>query len=282
MRIALTGARGQLASDLLPLLGNDVVPLGHAELDITRPDDVTAKLHEIQPDFVINCAAYNLVDKAEEEPEVAYAVNATGPKNLAQSCADLGIGLAHISSDYVFGQDAQRAVPYTENDPPGPQGAYAQSKRAGEEFVSSICPRHFVIRTCGLYGIASTRGKGNFVETMLRLGSERDQLSVVNDQRCTPSWTVDVARAIAALIETDQYGLYHATNSGSMTWFEFAAEIFRQSGTQVELSPITTAEFGAPAARPPYSVLSCQKLTDATGLEMPPWQEALANYLSRR
>lgn len=282
MRIALTGARGQLASDLLPLLGNDAVPLGHAELDITRPDDVADKLREIQPEFVINCAAYNLVDKAEQEPEVAYAVNATGPKNLAQACADLGIGLAHISSDYVFGQDPQHSVPYTEDDPPGPQGAYAQSKRAGEEFVSSICPRHFVIRTCGLYGIASTRGKGNFVETMLRLGSERDQLSVVNDQRCTPSWTVDVARAIAVLIETDQYGLYHATNSGSMTWFEFAEEIFRQSGTQVELSPITTAEFGAPAARPPYSVLSCQKLTDATGLELPPWQEALANYLSRR
>ncbi len=282
MRVVLIGAYGQLGTDLLPLLGDDVTPLGHEDLDITRADDVAARLEQIGPELVINAAAYNLVDQAEREPKAAYAVNALGPRNLALACAEIDAALLHVSSDYVFGQDAERTTPYSETDAPGPLSAYAVSKLAGEYFVRSLCPRHFVVRTCGLYGKAATRAKGNFVETMLRLGGERDTLSVVNDQRCTPSWTGDVARAIVAILETREYGLYHATNSGSMTWFEFAAEIFRQSGTQVELRPITTAEFGAAAKRPAHSVLACRKLAEATGNELPPWQEALAKYLAGR
>jgi dTDP-4-dehydrorhamnose reductase len=231
---------------------------------------------------VINVAAYNLVDRAEEEPEVAYRVNALGPRNLALSCGEIGATLFHVSTDFIFGLDTDRKTPYRELDAPGPLSAYGLSKLAGEYFVRSLCPRHFVMRTCGLYGIECSRGKGNFVETMLRLGAERDSLNVVNDQRCTPSWTMDIAHAILALLETDQYGLYHATNSGSMTWYEFAAEIFGQAGITVELHPITSDQFGAAAQRPGYSVLDCQKLAEATGLKLPPWQKALAGYLQQR
>lgn len=282
MRTALIGARGQLGCDLLPLLGDDVVALGHEDLDITDDSAVTAKLDELQPKLVINTAAYNLVDRAEDEPEVAFAVNALGPRNLAMVCARLGATLLHVSTDFIFGLEGERETPYSETDAPGPVSAYGLSKLAGEYFVRSLCPRHFVVRTCGLYGKAATRGKGNFVETMLRLGAERDSLGVVDDQRCTPSWTVDVAAALAALARTDAYGLYHATNSGSMTWHALAAEIFAQAGIRIALQPITSAEFAAPAQRPPYSVLDCSKLACVIGRELPPWQEALGRYLQQR
>jgi dTDP-4-dehydrorhamnose reductase len=282
MRIALIGARGQLGTDLLPLLGAEAVPLGHQDIEITNPASVAAVLGEIRPQCVINVAAWNLVDKAEDEPEQAFAVNAFGPRNLAGYCGDNGITLLHVSTDYVFGLDATRNTPWTETDAPGPVSAYGMSKLTGEYFVRSLCPRHFVVRTCGLYGHQGARGKGNFVETMLRLGRERPELKIVNDQRCTPSSTADVARALAALIQTDAYGLYHATNRGSMTWYEFAGEIFRQADISVNTIPIDSATFAARAKRPSYSVLDCSKLSNAIGFELPPWQEALACYLAGR
>jgi len=282
MSTVLIGSQGQLAGDLAPLLEDGTVGWGHGDLDITDAAAVTEKIKALQPELVINTAAYNLVNQAEREPEVAYRVNALGARNLALACSEIDATLLHVSSDYVFGLDAERGEPYVENDEPGPQGAYAQSKLAGEYYVRSLCPKHFVVRTCGLYGRAATRVKGNFVETMLRLGAERDRLTVVDDQRCTPSWTRDVARAIAALSQTEAYGVYHATNAGSMTWCEFAREIFQQAGLPVDVQPITTAEFGAAAPRPGYSVLSCEKLKAAIGLELPAWQEALAEYLRLR
>ena len=195
-----------------------------------------------------------------------------------------------FSTDYVFGaasddqSETSSPSPRRETDLAVPDSVYAASKLAGENMVRSICPRHFVIRTCGLYGVAATRGagKGNFVETMLRLGTERDELSVVNDQHCTPTATRDLAQATAELITTEKYGLYHATNSGATTWHDLAAEIFRQAGIDIKLRPITTAEFGAKAARPAYSVLNCQKLESAIGRPMPAWQDALRQYLIDR
>ena len=282
MRIVLIGARGQLGSDLLPVLQGDVIPWGHEDIDITRAGDVSNRLREVAPQLVINAAAYNLVDQAEQEPETAMAVNAFGPRNLALACRDIDAALLNVSSDYVFGLDTDRSTPYGERDAPGPQSAYATSKLTGEYFVRSLCPRHFVVRTCGLYGRVATRGKGNFVETMLRLGRERDELGVVDDQRCTPSWTQDVARAIADLCQTDRYGLYHATNAGDMTWYEFVCEIFRQAQIDVSVRPIATAEFAAPAPRPAYSVLDCAKLTDTIGRSLPHWRDALSKYLQQR
>lgn len=281
MRIAVIGAGGQLGSDLVRQLGDRAVPLDHGQIEITDPASVAAALGGLAPDVVINTAAYNLVDRAEDEPETAFCVNAAGARHVAQWCAGASAAIVHLSTDYVFGLDAARATPYGETDLPGPQGAYAISKLAGEHFVRAECPRHYIVRTCGLYGAAATRSKGNFVQTMLRLGRERPELRVVDDQRCTPSFTRDVAAGIARLIETGAFGTYHLTNSGSMTWCEFAREILRRAGISTPIVPITTAEFGAKARRPAYSVLDCDQFTAATGMRLRPWEEAVGDYLAR-
>ncbi len=288
MRIALIGAPGQLGGDLLPRLqaaGHDVRPLGHAEIEITNAENTAAVLEPLQPDLVINTAAYNLVDKAEDERDAAMAVNGLGPQLLARLAEKHNWRLMHISTDYVFGEMNRAAVvPFVESDVTIPSGRYGLSKLTGEKFVQANCSRHYVVRTCGLYGIAALRGtgKGNFVETMLRLGRDRKQLRVVDDQLCTPTSTADLADALVRLIATDAYGLYHATNSGSMTWCEFAREIFRQAKLDVEVIPITAAEFGSKAKRPSFSVLDCSKIASVIGGALPDWHDALARYLVSR
>lgn len=279
MRIAVIGAYGQLGSDLVPALGDGAISLGHADVELTDPASIAAALGNRQPSHVVNCAAYNLVDKAEEEPEAAFRVNAFGTRNLAQWCARSNVVLMHISTDYVFGLDPERRTPWFESDAAGPVSAYGASKLAGEQFVRSICPRHFVVRTCGLYGKNAARGKGNFVETMLRLGRERPELKIVSDQRCTPTSTADLAIALAKLVRSDAFGLYHATNSGDCSWFEFALEIFRQAKLPVKTLPVLAADYGAKARRPDYSVLECSKLANAIGGPLPPWHDALSRYL---
>jgi len=279
MRIALIGAAGQLGTDLHRQLAGEVIPLTHAEIEVIRPESIEAMLDSVLPEMVVNTSAYNLVDKAETEYEAAMAVNAWGPRHLALACAKRDLTLVHISTDFVFGLDGGATAPRMETDLPGPQGVYAASKLLGEYFVRSLCPRHFVIRTCGLYGQAATKAKGNFVLTMLRLAKDKPQLKVVADQRCVPSYTKDVAEVIAALVRTDAYGLYHATNAGNSSWFEVATEAVRLAGLGTPVLPITTQEFGAPAARPAYSVLNCSKIEQATGLSMRPWKQALAAYL---
>lgn len=282
MRIAVVGAFGQLGSDLVPLLGDRVIPLGHGDIEITDATSVAVALGAVAPTHVINCAAYNLVDKAEDEPEVARRVNALGPRNLAEWCAARGAVLMHVGTDYVFGADAAHKTPRVEADPTGPVSVYGQTKLEGEEAVRSLCPQHLIVRTCGLYGHRAARGKGNFVETMLRLGRERPELRIVADQRCTPTATADLARALTALIETDAFGTYHATNGGDCSWYEFACEIMRLARIDVTMMPITAAEYGAKARRPDYSVLDCSKLTSVLGWSMPPWREALSQYLANR
>lgn len=279
MTIAIIGAHGQLGADLMRRLGDEALGLTHADIEITDPASVANRLDTISPQVVINTAAYNLVDRAEQEPEAAFGFNAFGPLHLARYCAKRDLALLHVSTDYVFGQDADRTRPYTEEDLPGPVSVYGTSKLAGEHLVRATCPRHFVVRTCGLYGRPLSPGKGNFVRTMLRLSRDRDELAVVDDQQCTPTSTADLADALIALLQTDAYGLYHATNSGSTTWCGFARAIFEIAGIEVSVTPITSADFAAAARRPHFSVLDGTRLTDVTGLALRPWREALADYL---
>ena len=282
MRIAVIGAFGQLGSDLVPLLGERVIPFGHTDIEITDPTSIATTFATARPTHVINCAAYNLVDRAEDEPEVAHRVNGLGPSHLAKWCVAHEVTLLHVSTDYVFGQDSSRRTPLDETAPTGPVSVYGSSKLAGELAVRSLCPRHFIVRTCGLYGQRAARGKGNFVETMLRLGHERPELRIVADQRCTPTSTADLAAALASLIETNAFGTYHATNAGDCSWFEFACEIFRLANLPVKVTPSTASEYAAKARRPDYSVLDCAKLTNVLGRPLPPWQETLARYIAER
>ena len=282
MRIAVLGANGQLGRDLVPRLVGDVLPLSRADLDLANPEAIPAALARLQPDVLVNCAAYNFVDKAEVEPDEAFRVNAWGVRALAQACDESGTKLVHFSTDYVFGLDSTRATPFTETDAPGPVSVYGLSKLSGEYLVRTHAKRHLVIRTCGLYGVWGSGGKGgNFVETMLRVAGQGKPLRVVNDQRCTPTYTADLAAATATLIARGAEGLLHLTSGGDCTWYELAARAFELSGVKADLSPITSAEFGAAAKRPPYSVLDCSRAA-ALGATMRPWPGALAAYLDER
>src|SRR5579871_312229 len=249
MRYAVLGAAGQLGRDLCPRLPGEVIALGRTSspaVDLSRPESLAAIFTEARPDVVINCAAYNFVDRAESEPQEAFAVNAWGVRELARLCGQRDCLLVHFSTDYVFGLDPTRQEPWTETDAPGPVSVYGLSKLAGEYLVRSLCPRHIVIRTCGLYGIWGSGGKGgNFVETMLRLAGQGKPLRVVADQVCTPSYTADVANATAELIDTGAFGLYHLTSAGSCSWYEFARAIFEQAGIKANVTSITSAEYGA-------------------------------------
>lgn len=276
MKYAVLGANGQLGHDLCPRLPGEVVPLARPAADLTQPQALRATLEELRPDVVVNCAAYNFVDRAESEPEAAFAVNAWGVRALAEICRDLGSVLVHYSTDYVFGLDAKRRTPYTAADAPGPVSVYGLSKLAGEYLVQSIAPRHLVVRTCGLYGAWGVGGKGgNFVETMLRVARQGKPLRVVDDQECTPSYTVDIAEATVALLSSGQYGLHHLTNAGACTWYRLACAAFELAGVKADIQPIGSGEWKAPARRPAYSVLACPR-------ELRPWREALGAYLAAR
>lgn len=286
MRYAVLGAAGQLGRDLCPRLPGDVLALsrtGAPAIDLARPESLPALFDELRPDVVINCAAYNFVDRAENEPQEAFAVNAWGVRELARLCHERDCLLVHFSTDYVFGLDSSRRQPWTESDAPGPVSVYGLSKLAGEYLVRAMCPRHLVIRTCGLYGVWGSGGKGgNFVETMLRLAGQGKPLRVVDDQICTPSYTVDVAEATLALLQANRPGLYHVTNSGSCTWHELARTIFELSGISANLTPIPSREYPTPARRPAYSVLDCAGLRSSAIASPRSWREALAAYLHER
>ena len=282
MRILLTGAGGQLAHDLKASLGGEtLVALTRAELDITDAPAVRAALVRHRPDCLINAAAYNRVDDAEAEPAAAFAANAGGVENLARAAANAGAVLVHFSTDYVF--DGAKRAPYIETDAPNPLSLYARSKRAGEEAVQRYCEKYFLLRTCGLYGAAGSRSKGgNFVERMLRLAADGKPLRVVNDQVLTPTSTRDLAEKLLPLLRTRRYGLYHMTNTGECSWYDFAQETFRLAGVPAELEPVSTAAFAARARRPPYSVLDNAAYRAAGFADFRPWQEALADYLKQR
>jgi len=281
-RVAVIGASGQLGTDLVGVLADwDLMPLTHADLDIRDFVYTRKVLEDAKPDIVINSAAFNRVDDCEEEVSKAFWVNAFAVRNLAQVCADVDCALVHISTDYIF--DGRKGTPYTEDDLPNPVSVYGMSKLAGECFVRSICPKHFVVRTSGLYGIAGSRAKGgNFVETMIRLPEKGQPIHVVNDQVLTPTYTKDLAEKLKELLQTKAYGLYHITNSGECSWYEFAQAIFDVLSVNADLKPITSAVYGAKARRPAYSVLANARLEALHLAPLGAWREALEAYLSDR
>lgn len=277
-RYVVIGSQGQLGREIVSLLSNhEVISVTREQADLAVPGQIEACIKLIQPQFVINCAAYNLVDQAELTPEPAFAVNARGVRELAMVCQRIGATLVHFSTDYVFGLDRHRKVPYVESDAPGPLSAYGTSKLTGEYFVRSLCDKHYVVRTCGLYGKQGAGGKGtNFIETMLKLAQSGKEIRVVSDQVLTPTSATDLARAVLQLIPSSSFGLYHLTNTGSCSWHQFAETIFRIRNLQVPLGSCSSADYGSKAARPSYSVLKSEITTTP---RLRTWQEALVDYL---
>jgi dTDP-4-dehydrorhamnose reductase len=282
--IVLIGANGQLGSDLVRTLTEvRLTGLTHADLDVTDAPRVRAVLTDLRPDVVINTSAFHKVDICEDEPEPTFAVNAIAPYGLARLAAELDFTLVHFSSDYVF--EGSVPSPRKEDDLAKPISVYGASKLAGENLVRSTCPRHFVIRSTGLYGLAGASGKGgNFVETMMRLGRSGNPVRVVNDQVMTPTATADLALAVRDLLARGNEnkvasGLYHVTSAGACSWYDFAKTIYEISGLSVDLSPIKSSDSGAKAKRPAYSVLAHDKWIAAGFTELRPWREALTDYL---
>ena len=276
MKVLLTGANGQLGRELADVLpattAHEVIPLSRAELDVSDPAAVEGSVREHEPALVINAAAYTNVDGCETELESAHAVNALGPRNLAQSCERAGCELLHVSTNYVFDGTGER--PYEAFDPPNPISAYGRTKLAGEEYVKHLTSRWYVVRTAGVYGEGS-----NFVRTMLRVGEERGSLKVKDDEYVSPTYARDLAQAIMEVVEAGLYGVYHVTNAGSCSWYEFAREIFEVAGVEVEVTPIASSEYPLPAARPANGVLS--DLGNPLAGVRRHWREALVEYLER-
>ena len=285
MKVAVTGAKGQLGSDLCRALHDfEVIPFTHADIEIGDMASVREAMVKHKPAVIINTAAYVRVDDCEDEGERASRVNALGARNVAVVAQELGAKLVQISTDYVFGGEAElRTTPYTEFDTPIPLNIYGKSKLVGENLVRHFCLRHFVIRASALFGVAGSSGKGgNFIETMLRLGGERDELRVVSDQVFSPTYTADLARKIAQLVTTEYYGIFHITNRGACSWYEFTAEILRLAGLKTAVVPITSDQYPQKAPRPRYSVLDNYHLRLLGMDDMRPWQEALEDYLVAR
>ncbi|HZT73032.1 MAG TPA: dTDP-4-dehydrorhamnose reductase [Terriglobales bacterium] len=280
MKLLILGANGQLGSDLcrLAAVGHEVVAMRHADLDVRDAAAIGRALAAHRPEAVINTSAFHKVEVCEQEAESAFAVNAIAVLNLARACAEAGAALVHFSTDYVF--DGAKGAPYVESDLPAPVNVYGASKAAGELLARAFCPKHFVIRTTGLYGKAGSNGKGgNFVETMLRKARAGEAIRVVHDQVLTPTYTVDLAAKVLELLGSGRYGLYHVTSEGQCSWYDFAAKIFELSGLRPDLQPVSSAEFRSPVRRPAYSVLAKAGLR-AIGLAPPPaWPDALARYL---
>ena len=283
-RILLTGAKGQVGEELQRSLANlgEVTAVDRQILDLAQPASIRQVISEVQPTCIVNAAAYTAVDKAEMEPDLAIAINAVAPTIMAEEAQRLGIGLIHISTDYVF--DGKKNTPYTEQDPTNPVSIYGESKLAGEEGIRKNSDRHIILRTAWVYG---NYGKSNFVKTMLRLFAEREEVKVVADQVGTPTWAHDIASAIATIVpqlddsQQSLTGTYHFTNSGVASWYDLAITILEEAKQQnlplkvQRLVPITTAEYPTLAKRPAYSVLTWQKISAILGDHPPHWQQAL-------
>lgn len=274
-KILVTGCNGQLGRAINKEYANDKVELINtdvAELDITSVDKVMSFVGEKRPDVIINCAAHTNVNACESQWDLAYKINAVGPRNLSIAAKQTGAKLIHVSTDYVFDGTADK--PYTEFDAVAPIGAYGKTKLAGEEFVRQFADRFFIVRTAWLYG----EGK-NFVETMLKLGKEKGEVGVVSDQIGTPTSAKELARMIHVLEPTDNYGIFHGTCEGYCSWADFAEKIFEYAGMEVKVNRLTTDEYPTPTKRPAYSVLDNYMLRLTTGFEFAQWEDALREYL---
>lgn len=276
MKVLVTGVKGQLGYDVMKELasrGMEAIGADLEEFDITNIEQTSAFITESAPDAVIHCSAYTAVDRAEEDFDTCYKVNANGPENIAAVCKKLDIPMLYISTDYVFPGDGQRF--YEPEDATGPAGAYGKTKLAGEEAVKALLDKYFIVRISWVFGYNGN----NFIKTMLRLSETHKELTVVNDQIGSPTYTVDLAKLLVDMIVTDKYGTYHATNEGICSWADFAREIFAQAGKDVVVNNVTTEEYGAKALRPKNSRMSKDKLVEAGFSRLPQWQDALARYL---
>lgn len=275
MVVLVTGANGQLGQSLQFIAGNypeiDFVFCDSKMLDITRKKDINLVFNKVKPDFCINTAAYTAVDKAESEPEKAFEINVIGARNLAEVCLDFKTKLIHVSTDFVF--DGAKKTPYAEDDRTNPKSVYGQTKLDGEKAVQAILKDYFIIRTSWVY----SQFANNFMKTMLRLGAERDHLSVVDDQIGTPTNAVDLAEALIKIIKSDKkaYGIYHFSNEGVASWYDFAKKIFEINKVTIDLQPIPTTQFPTPAERPKFSVLDKTKIKSVFGIAIKTWEESL-------
>lgn len=283
MRILVTGASGQLGQDVVRAFRNEghiVLPCDRDNLDITDYKMCIERTEEFKPDAVIHCAAYTAVDQAESDIDTAYAVNASGTRNMVLAAERLDAKFCYISTDYVF--DGSAEAPYHEYDNTNPQSVYGKSKRAGEVLVQSLSSAFFIVRTSWVYGLHGH----NFVKTMLKLGKEKPELKVVNDQKGSPTYTVDLAQFLLELLQTEKYGFYHASNAGECTWYDFAEAIFAEAESildevyPVQIEPCTTEEFPRPAHRPRNSVMEHLAIRTNGLKDLRPWREGLRAFLA--
>ena len=275
-RVIVTGANGQLGRAINQQYADsteyELVNTDVGELDITNIDTVMEFTRDIRPYAIINCAAYTAVEKCEEEEDLAFRINAVGARNLSIAADETDAKLVHVSTDYVFDGNGNR--PYRETDPVGPQGAYGRTKLAGENFVKEFSKKHYIVRTAWLYG----DGK-NFVKTMLRLSETNDKVRVVRDQVGSPTSAAELAKAIAYLLPTENYGLFHGTCEGDCSWAQFTEEIFRLAGRKTVVEAITSEEYGAAVKRPAYSILENYMFKMTTDFMFADWHDAIAEYL---
>ena len=276
MKVLIVGAKGMLGSDLVQSLSDTYQVIGTdlEDFDISTQKETLSALLHIRPQWVINAAAYTQVDRCEEEIERAFKVNAEGVKNLALACKEIQARFLHVSTDYVF--DGKKQTPYLEEDTPNPLSVYGQSKLEGESCVQDILDDFIIARTGGLYG----QGGINFVHTIINMAKEKDELTVVHDQWVSPTCTVDLSNAIATLIRVSPRGIFHVTNSGRCTWYQFACRILDSMGSKCKVVPIVSAQLNRPAKRPDFPELDCRKFTEVTGMKLRGWEEALFEYMS--
>lgn len=276
MKVLVTGVKGQLGYDVMAELAKrniEAIGVDIDEMDITDKISVEKVIGEAAPDVVVHCAAYTAVDAAEDNEALCRRVNADGTRNIAEVCKKLDCKMVYISTDYVF--DGQGTRPWEPDDERHPLNVYGQTKYEGEVAVQENLSKYFIVRIAWVFG---KNGK-NFVKTMLKLAETHDKLTVVNDQFGSPTYTYDLARLLVDMIQTDKYGIYHATNEGICTWYEFACEIFRQAGVKIEVTPVPASEYPAKAKRPENSRLDKSKLTENGFERLPSWQDALGRYL---
>lgn len=276
MKILVTGVNGQLGHDVMNELekrGISAVGVDIQEMDITDADSVDSVIRENAPDAVIHCAAYTAVDAAEENEELCRKVNVDGPRNIASVCKALDIRMVQISTDYVFSGAGDHF--WQPEDACAPQSVYGWTKYEGELAVRNILDKYFIVRIAWAFGV---NGK-NFVRTMLKLAQNHDTIRVVNDQYGSPTYTYDLARLLVDMVQTEKYGIYHATNEGICSWYEFACAIFKEADVSVNVIPVTTEEYGAKAKRPANSRMNNDKLTEMGFEKLPCWQDALARYI---
>ena len=277
MKVLVTGVKGQLGYDVVKDLkkrGHEPIGVDRGEMDLMKNDAIREFIMNTRPEAIIHCAAYTAVDKAEEEVEVCYQVNAEATKVIAECAKELDITLIYISTDYVF--DGTKEGDYVETDLPNPINVYGASKLLGEQYVQQLLEKYYIVRISWVFG----ENGNNFIKTMRRLGLERDELNIIDDQVGSPTYTADLAPLLVDMMETNKYGIYHATNEGFCSWYEFANEIFKQRGIEVKTNPITTDQYPTAAKRPMNSRMSKDKLTEFGFALLPSWEEALNNYLN--